>query len=85
MAESGGNPNALNDNANTGDESYGLWQMNLLYDQNEVNRRLKSWGVTDRQELYDPQKNANAAYALYKEQGFRAWSVYKSGKYLEFM
>ena len=85
MAESSGNPNALNDNARTGDESYGLWQMNLLYDENEVNRRLNSWGITDRQELFDPQKNANAAYALHKEQGFRAWSVYKSGAYLKYM
>ena len=30
LAESGGNPNAHNENAGTGDNSYGLWQINII-------------------------------------------------------
>jgi hypothetical protein len=85
IAESSGNPDALNDNAGTGDLSYGLWQMNLLYNDSEVQRRKSNWGIVNNEELFDPSVNARAAYSLYKEQGFNAWSVYKSGAYLKYL
>jgi hypothetical protein len=44
MAESSGNPRALN--RTPPDLSYGLWQMNLLYGPDEVARRKRNWGIT---------------------------------------
>jgi hypothetical protein len=82
LAESAGNSNA--NNFRGADESYGLWQMNLRYDPDEVARRKRNWGISNSVELYDPEVNARAAYSLYKEQGFSAWSVYNSGAYNRF-
>src|SRR5260370_41207152 len=33
-------------------------------------------------DVYTPQVNANAAYAVYKSQGWKAWTTYTSGAYL---
>lgn len=79
MAESAGRVRAHNDIAP--DDSYGLWQINLLYDQAERRRRLGLAGVGSPDGLYDPLSNARAAYALFKEQGWGAWSVYNNGRY----
>lgn len=83
MAESSGNPEAYN---GTGaDDSYGLWQMNLKYSGPEVARRMNSWGITDKSQLYAPPANAQAAYRLYQEQGFNAWSTYNNGDYQKYL
>jgi hypothetical protein len=70
LAESSGNPNAKGD-LNLG-ISIGLWQINL-----------RAHPEYDEQSLYDPQTNANAAYAIYQDAGnsFRPWSTFKSGAY----
>jgi hypothetical protein len=34
---------------------------------------LASIGVTSAAQLYDPQVNANAAYALYRTSGWAPW------------
>lgn len=81
IAESGGNASALNDNTATGDESYGLWQINMLGKMGEERERL----FGRRNGLWKPGVNAKAAYTIYGQQGFRAWSVYKSGSYLKFI
>lgn len=73
-AESGGNPNALN---NRGEYSVGLWQMNM---------RAHGTRFGTEAQLRDPEHNARAALALSRRSGgFRDWSVYKSGAYARYL
>jgi len=58
MAESGGNQNAHNTNASTGDDSYGYWQINMRGDLGPARR--KQFGISSNDQLYDPQTNALA-------------------------
>tara|TARA_A100001035_G_C27781572_1_gene502043 strand:- start:1325 stop:3178 length:1854 start_codon:yes stop_codon:yes gene_type:complete len=83
MAESSGDSQAINDNVNTGDLSFGLWQINMLGDMGPERRKL--FGIKSNEELLDPLTNAKAAYKIYELQGYAAWSVYKSGKYRDYM
>lgn len=82
-AESGGNPLAFNPNASTGDLSYGLMQINMLGGMGP--ERRKEFGIKSNEELYDPLKNFQAAKKIYDQQGLGAWSVYRSGKYKDFL
>lgn len=72
LAESSGNPNANGDTEITAGGSVGLWQINLA-----------AHPEFNGENLYDPQTNANAAYAVYQAAGysFSPWSTYKSGAY----
>lgn len=74
VESNGGNPNAYNPETQVGTPegkgSYGLWQI-YLYKHPE----FEGWN------LYDPLTNARAAYKVYQEQGFSAWSTFNSGKY----
>ena len=76
LAESSGDPNAYNPEtaagAPEGEGSYGLWQ---IY--------LHAHPEFQGQNLFDPQTNANAAYAVYRAAGnsFRPWSTYLNGAY----
>lgn len=77
MAESGGNPKAHN--STPPDNSYGLWQINMLGDMGPSRR--KWFGLKSNEELFDPVTNAKAAYKIYKASGWKAWTTYTSGKY----
>ena len=72
--ESSLNPLALNPNANTGDLSYGLFQINMLGGMGP--ERRKALGLKSNEELYDPVTNVRAAKYIYDMQGPQAWSVY---------
>lgn len=78
LAESNGNPRAYNPEQAAGNPpgfgSYGLWQINL--------RAHPQYTAAN---LYDPAFNATAAYEVYRQQGFKAWSTYQSGKYQDFL
>ncbi len=87
LAESSGRANALNDDINTGDNSYGLWQINMIdypdYKLGEERRgKLK---LKDNDELFNPAVNVRAAKMIFDEQGYDAWSVYKTGAYKKFL
>lgn len=82
-AESSGNPKAHNPNASTGDNSYGLWQINML--GRMESERKKLFGIQDNEQLKDPKINAMAAKKIFDQQGFEAWSVYKSGAYNKYL
>jgi Lysozyme like domain len=72
LAESGGDPQALGDTSITPGGSLGLWQINLkFHPEYQANPSA----------LYDPQTNANAAYRVFQQQGFEAWSTFKGGQY----
>ena len=77
MAESDGNPRAHN--AKPPDNSYGLWQINMIGNLGPARRR--EFGISSNEALFDPATNARAAQKVYQSQGYRAWSVYSSGKY----
>lgn len=82
-AESSGKPIAHNPNAAAGDDSYGLWQINMLGKLGP--ERREQIGITNNEQLFDPKTNAKAAKIIFDQQGFDAWSVYKSGAYSQYM
>jgi len=77
LAESSGNPQAYNPEraagAPEGQGSFGLWQIYL-----HAHPEFRG------QNLFDPQTNAAAAYAIYAAAGhsFRPWSTFTAGAYL---
>ena len=83
MAESSGRASAHNDNRSTGDDSYGLWQINMIDELGPSRRR--QFGIANNQALFDPSTNARAAKAVRESQGFGAWSVYRSGAYRQYL
>src|SRR4051812_17631570 len=72
--ESGGNPAAYNGNAGTGDQSYGLFQINMLGGLGPARR--KQYGLSKNEDLLDPATNARVAYQMSKGgTDFGAWAV----------
>src|SRR5580765_1623907 len=60
--ESKWNPGAYNPNAKTADLSFGLTQINML--GNLGPSRIKQFGITKNEDLYDPAVNMKSAYIL---------------------
>ena len=87
LAESSGRANALNDDINTGDNSYGLWQINMIDypDYKLGEERRGKLQLKDNDELFNPAVNVRAAKMIFDEQGYDAWSVYKTGAYKKFL
>jgi TP901 family phage tail tape measure protein len=81
LAESAGNPMAHN--KKYPDNSYGLWQINMLGGMGPERRR--QFGIQSNEQLFDPAVNARAAKSVFDSQGFGAWSVYRSGAYKQFL
>lgn len=74
MRESGGNPNAHNPNRATGDDSYGLAQINMLGAMGAARR--KQFGIGSNTDLYDPDVNARAMYRMSRGgSDFGAWGI----------
>lgn len=72
-SESNGRPLAYNGNRNTGDSSYGIFQINML-GKLGVDRKEK-FGLKSNESLFDPTKNAEIAY--YMTNGGEDWSAWK--------
>lgn len=81
LAESGGNPRAHN--STPPDNSYGLWQINMIGPLGPARRA--TFGLQSNEELFDPVKNARAALSVRRSQGWGAWSVYTNGSYKRFL
>lgn len=62
MKESRGNPDSHNKTTATGDNSYGLFQINMIGDLGAIRR--EKFGITKDAELLDPVTNAQAAYYM---------------------
>lgn len=78
MPESRGNPAAHNPNWRTGDNSYGLWQINMLGNLGPA--RLRQFGLSSYEQLKDPLTNAKAALAILRGPGgINNWSTWKRG------
>lgn len=77
LAESGGDPNKDNVNPATGDDSHGLWQINIA---RNANPEYASYN------LHDPNVNAGIAVKLANSgHGLDNWSTWKSGAYKQFL
>jgi Lysozyme like domain len=76
-AESGWNPRAHN--PTPPDNSFGLWQINMIGNLGPERRKL--FGIDSDDELFDPATNARAAKIIHTQQGFGAWSVFLHGTF----
>lgn len=82
MAESGGNTRAHN--PIPPDNSYGLWQINMLGSLGPDRR--KKLGISSNSQLFDPGVNARAM-AMISSNGsdWQPWSTYTNGAYKKYM
>ena len=71
--ESGGASKSHNPDASTGDNSYGLWQVNML--GNLGTQRRRQFNLSKDEDLFDPVTNAQAALAILRSQGWGAWTA----------
>jgi hypothetical protein len=82
MAESGGDPKAHN--SVPPDDSYGLWQINMLGGLGPDRRR--QFDLDSNRELFDPKENAQAAWEISgKGDSFQPWTTYTSGAYKKYL
>jgi hypothetical protein len=82
MAESGGNEKSHN--ATPPDDSYGLWQINMLGSLGPARRAL--YNLTANTDLYDPTVNARVMSAMSSQgQNFRPWTTYTRGTYKQYI
>lgn len=80
LGESGGSRHAHNDNKDTGDDSYGLFQINMLGDMGPERRKL--YNLEKNEDLFDAQTNANVAFEISEGgKNWQPWSVYNNGSY----
>jgi hypothetical protein len=78
MAESSGNTNAHN--GVPPDNSYGLWQVNMIGSLGPARRN--EFGLKSDDQLFNPDKNAHAAYEISNHgTDFGPWSTYTDGAY----
>lgn len=82
MRESNARPKAHNDNTRTGDNSYGIFQINMLGDLG-VDRREK-FELSSNTELFNPLRNAEIAFHMTGQgSDFGSWGIgpnaYRSG------
>lgn len=80
LAESSGNPNSHN--AKPPDDSYGLWQINMLGGLGP-DRRAK-FNLKSNNDLFDPSTNARVAYGIWRGSGWKAWTTYTRGTYKKY-
>ena len=83
MAESAGHPRAHNQNHHTGDNSYGLLQINMIGEIGAERRQL--FNLRRNEDLFVPRVNFRAAKLIYDQQGLEAWGAYRNGSYLQFL
>ena len=72
MKESTGRPYSHNKNRETGDNSYGLFQINMIDSLGPARR--KQFGLSSNEELFDPVRNAKIAYFM--SNGGENWSAW---------
>ena len=77
-AESNGRPYAYNGNIKTLDQSYGIFQINMLAMLGE--KRRDKFNLDDNSDLFNPVKNAEIAYFMTNGgEDWSAWSSYNTG------
>jgi hypothetical protein len=71
--ESNGRPLAYNGNRNTGDHSYGVFQINMIGSLGEARR--EKFDLTTNKDLFDPVRNVEIAFHM--TNGGEDWSSWK--------
>jgi hypothetical protein len=71
--ESNGRPLAFNGNVETGDSSYGIFQINMIESLGPARR--DKFELKTNSDLFNPIKNAEIAYHMSK--GGKDWSAWK--------
>lgn len=75
MKESNGRPKAHNDDLSTGDDSYGIFQINMLGSLGDARR--EKFDLKTNKELFDPVRNAQIAYHMTRGgEDWSSWKVY---------
>lgn len=75
MKESNGRPRAFNGDLSTGDNSYGIFQINMLGYLGEARR--DKFDLDTNKDLFDPVTNAQIAYHMSaRGENWSAWKVY---------
>jgi hypothetical protein len=83
-AESNGRPLAFNGNINTLDQSYGVYQINMLRMLGEDRR--ERFDLAHNADLFNPVINAQIAYHMTKGGvDWRAWSSYTKGAHYKWL
>jgi hypothetical protein len=72
MKESTGRPRSHNDNPKTGDNSHGLFQINMIGSLGPA--RLKQYKLDSNKDLFNPLVNAKIAYQM--SNGGKSWSAW---------
>lgn len=83
MAESTGSSGVVNNNPATGDNSYGLWQINMIGSLGP--ERIRQYGLRSADDLKDPETNARVAAQLLRSSGLSAWGAYTDGRYRQYL
>jgi hypothetical protein len=73
MKESTGRPMSHNKNSDTGDNSYGLFQINMIGSLGPA--RLEKYNLESNKDLFDPAINAKIAYKM--SNGGKDWSAWR--------
>jgi lysozyme-like protein len=81
LAESGGDTQSHN--STPPDDSYGLWQINMLGSLGPARR--KEFNLKSNEDLFNPDTNARVAHGIFQKSGWKAWTTYTSGKYKQFL
>jgi hypothetical protein len=80
--ESNCRPKALNNNAKTGDNSYGIFQINMIGDLGDA--RLEKFNLDSKKELFDPVTNAKIAYHMSNQgKNWSAWTFLNGERFKE--
>jgi hypothetical protein len=72
MKESTGRPRSHNDNPKTGDNSHGLFQINMIGSLGPA--RVEQYGLDSYKDLFDPWVNARIAFQM--SDGGKNWSAW---------
>lgn len=79
MKESTRRPFAHNQNSKTGDNSYGLFQINMIGSMGPD--RLKKYNLNSNEDLFNPITNATIAYKMSDGgKNWSAWTTYEKAK-----
>ena len=79
MKESTGRPFAHNQNSRTGDNSYGLFQINMIGAMGP--ERLRKYGLKTNEDLFEPITNASIAYKMSNGgKNWKAWTTYEKAR-----
>jgi hypothetical protein len=83
FAESTGRTGVVNNNPATGDDSWGMLQVNMIGDIGPYRRQ--KYGLSSNEDLLDPVTNARVALDIRRSEGIQAWGAYTDGRYKEFL